>query len=372
MSRDHNTIYLWDLDKTYLVSHFESLRGLLRVPFESGADKIAVPGAVPLIKGLHRTGRRSLQPVALHFLSASPPQIGNAIREKLAMDGIEYDGITFKNQVGNLVRGRFNALLEQIGYKTQKLLEHARDVPAGATEYLFGDDWESDPFIYSLYADIVARRVGPELALEVLDVAGVHRQHSRAVRSLLAEPLPRFRVGGVFILRQRPLPAQSLSAFGRRLVWFDDYFQCALRLYGAGLLDVGGVVDVARDIGLPPSELAASFAAADAHRTVGRGRVGSARRRLVAAGMMLPVARGGWFARGASGVRRTLGQPTEPLGGASALPDYVALARQWSYRGRKDAVRGEAVAAADRYVEAVADEDIVPRREPGEGAQSHE
>jgi hypothetical protein len=341
MARERKSIYLWDLDKTYLVSHFESLRGLLRVPFESAADKIAVPGAIALIKGLHRTGRRSRSPIELHFLSASPPQIGNAIRDKLAMDGIEYDGITFKNQFRNLVRGRFNALLEQIGYKTQKLIEHARDVRPGTTEYLFGDDWESDPFIYSFYADIVARRVGPQLALEVLDAAGVHRQHSRAVKNLLAEPLPRFRIGGVFILRQRPLPAQSLNAFGRRLVWFDDYFQCALRLYGAGLLDVGGVVDVARDIGLPPSELAASFAAADAHRMVGRGRVGSPRHRLVSAGMMLPVARGGWFARGASTARRSIGRPTEPLGGVSDLPDYVALARQWSYRGRKEAARGD-------------------------------
>jgi hypothetical protein len=341
VARNRKSIYLWDLDKTYLVSHFESLRGLLRVPFESGADKIAVPGAIPLIKGLHRTGRRQRSPIELHFLSASPPQIGNAVRDKLAMDGIEYNGITFKNQVHNLVRGRFNALLEQIGYKTQKLLEHARQIESGSIEYLFGDDWESDPFIYSFYADIVARRVGPELALEVLDVAGVHRQHSRAVRELLADPLPRFRVGGVFILRQRPLPEQSLDAFGRRLVWFDDYFQCALRLYAAGLLDVGGVVDVARDIGLAPSDLAVSFAAADAHRMVARGHVGSARRRLVAAGMMLPVARGGWVSRGVSNCRRALGRPSQPLTRSSELPDYIALAREWSYRGRKEASRSE-------------------------------
>lgn len=369
MAQESKSIYLWDLDKTYLVSHFESLRGLLRVPFESGADKIAVPGAVPLIKGLHRAGRRRRSPIELYFLSASPPQIGNAIRDKLAMDGIEYDGITFKNQVRNLVRGRFNALLEQIGYKTQKLLEHARAIQPGCTEYLFGDDWESDPFIYSLYADIVARRVGPQLALEVLDVAGVHRQHCRAVRELLAEPLPRFRVGGVFILRQRPLPAQSLAAFGRRLNWFDDYFQCALRLYAAGLLDVGGVVDVARDIGLPPTDLAASFAAADAHRMIGRGHVGAVRRRLVSSGMMLPVARGGWIARGLSNARRALGRPSQPLTRTSELPDYIALAREWSYRGRKEASRIEERAQAAVARRSDEDAATISALEAGQGRE---
>jgi len=54
------------------------------------------------------------------------------------------------------VRGRFRNLREQVGYKLTELLAGRRDTPVTADEILFGDDWESDPLIYSLYADVVA------------------------------------------------------------------------------------------------------------------------------------------------------------------------------------------------------------------------
>ena len=37
----------WDLDKTYLRSEFDTLRGLVRIPFEHAEDKVNVPGVVP-------------------------------------------------------------------------------------------------------------------------------------------------------------------------------------------------------------------------------------------------------------------------------------------------------------------------------------
>jgi hypothetical protein len=133
-----------------------------------------------------------------------------------------------------------------------------------------------------------------------------------------------------------------------------------LRLHAAGLLDAGGVMDVAREIGLPPSDLAASFAAADAQGVVARGRVGSARRRLVGAGLMVPVARGGWFVRASSACARALDRPTQRFGRSAELPDYVALARQWSYRGRKEAVRveGRTASAEKDDGEAAVAEDV--------------
>ena len=160
VSRQAEKFFRWDLDKTYLVSHFESLRGLLAVPFEKGVDKVALPGVAAVIKGLHRNEERHGRNARVFFLSASPPQIGAAIREKLAIDGIRYEGITFKDQVAHLVRGRFDALREQIGYKLDQLLAAAESIPPRAVELLFGDDWESDPFVYSLYSDVLARSSG--------------------------------------------------------------------------------------------------------------------------------------------------------------------------------------------------------------------
>jgi phosphatidate phosphatase APP1 len=92
----------------------------------------------------------------VYFISASPPQIGRAVRRKLEIDGIVHDGIIFKDQLQRLMRGKFRHLREHVGYKLTELLKARRSEPPGAREYLFGDDWESDPLIYSLYADVVA------------------------------------------------------------------------------------------------------------------------------------------------------------------------------------------------------------------------
>ena len=77
-------IFRWDLDKTYLKSEFESLRELVRIPFEKPEDKVAVPGVVPLIRGLRDVAMGAGREVRVYFISASPPQIAKAIKEKLA------------------------------------------------------------------------------------------------------------------------------------------------------------------------------------------------------------------------------------------------------------------------------------------------
>jgi len=88
----------WDLDKTYLRSEFETIRQLLRTAFERGEDKVDVPGVAELIKVIREAADRRKQRCRTLFVSASPPQIGKAIRQKLDLDGVPYDGIVFKNQ----------------------------------------------------------------------------------------------------------------------------------------------------------------------------------------------------------------------------------------------------------------------------------
>src|SRR6185503_12787644 len=97
--------------------------------------------------------------IRVYFISASPSQIAKSIKDKLALDGVDYDGIIFKNQLQHIMRGKFRHLREQVGFKLTELLKARPSFPPQATEVLFGDDWESDPIIYSLYADTVSGRL---------------------------------------------------------------------------------------------------------------------------------------------------------------------------------------------------------------------
>jgi hypothetical protein len=335
-----DVVFRWDLDKTYLVSHFESLRELIRIPFESGSDKRAVPGVISLIRALRERSEGRGQRTSVHFLSASPPQIGGAIREKLDLDGIIYDGITFKHQMRHLIRARFDIVREQIGYKLDRLLAGAAESRPGTQELLFGDDWESDPFIYSLYADVLAGRVTRRQLLGLLERAGVHKTFVQSIDERVESfqhDRPEVRVVGIHILRQRPAAARDLNAFGRRLIWFDNYFECALALYARGWLDPRDVVAVALQIGLGPDELARGFNTVVERGTVDREWLAAIAGVLARSRQMSRVRKGNPLKRSIGAARRTLGYPPAPAIPLGFVPDYDALVDRWSRAGRKEA-----------------------------------
>jgi hypothetical protein len=205
----------------------------------------------------------------------------------------------------------------------------------GAVELLFGDDWESDPFVYSLYADLLDAHVGQEALVAWLRRAGVSRHYSERIAELAVGERRQGRVQAIFILRQRPARGPELDEFGPRLVWFDNYFECALRLWELGCLDIDGVFDVVADLGFNPAQTAASFDAMCDHGGVERARLGPVRRQLVAAGVMQPVAPGSLASRASAAFRRPfasrLGKRSRPF-----LPNYTRLVDRWSYRGRKE------------------------------------
>lgn len=242
--------FRWDLDKTYLRTEFESLRKMVRIPFEAGADKVHLPGVPQLIRGLRRRAEAQGQKPYVFFVSASPPQIGGAIREKLALDGIEYDGITFKNQLGHLVRGRWGSLREQVGYKLGELLSARRAGPAASREYLFGDDWESDPVIYSLYGDILAGRLDPdtlERVLVAVEVGKAPIQRILDLAGVLSGRAPE-AVGRIYINLERRTPPSRFRPYGARVVPTFNTLQAGASLFQAGRLEIDDVMDVARSI----------------------------------------------------------------------------------------------------------------------------
>ena len=155
--------FRWDLDKTYLRTEFDSLKDLAKSAIETAADKQAFPGATALLRALRQDGNR------ICIVSGSPTQMRQVLAAKLALDGVEYDEFVLKNNLKNILRGRFRALRAQIPYKLPAMLASRINVPA-PHETLFGDDAEADAIIYCLYADLLNGRVA--IAFTILLVRG--------------------------------------------------------------------------------------------------------------------------------------------------------------------------------------------------------
>jgi hypothetical protein len=238
--RPPRRIYRWDLDKTYLQTDFDSLRDLLRTALQKAHEKVAVPGASALIKELHANGDSRLC-----IVSGSPKQMRTVLEQKLKLDGVQWDEFVLKDNVGNLLRGRFRALRGQVGYKLPALLESRANAPVEAEEVLFGDDAEADAFIYSLYADLIAGRVDERVLSQVLEAGGVYADDAERVRSAwrriaVADPVRR-----IFIHLDRLTPPAHFSAYGPRVVPVFNYFQAALVLLADGHLTAPQVIKIA-------------------------------------------------------------------------------------------------------------------------------
>src|SRR5215208_2493437 len=116
--------FRWDLDKTYLRTEFDSIVDLAKSAIETAADKQAFPGATALLRALKQDGHR------ICIVSGSPTQMRQVLAAKLALDGIEYDEFVLKNNLKNILRGRFRALRPPILYKLPAMLSSRINLPA--------------------------------------------------------------------------------------------------------------------------------------------------------------------------------------------------------------------------------------------------
>jgi hypothetical protein len=238
-------IFRWDLDKTYLQTDFDSLAALLRTAMQTAADKRTVPGAATLLRELRKSGSERGEAARICFISGSPRQMRKVLTEKLRLDGVEFDEFILKPNLRNMLTGRFRAMREQVGYKLPALLAGRAGVAASTREVCFGDDAESDGFIYSLYGDVLAGRVERPLLQRILTEAGVYP--ADAARTVaLAESMPRAEaVERIFIHLDRRSPPRRFDRYGARLVPIYNYFQAALVLYQDLRLSPAAVVRVA-------------------------------------------------------------------------------------------------------------------------------
>ncbi len=240
-------VFVWDLDKTYLRTKFESFGDLVRTIRQTAKDKVAYPGATPLLRALRR-GANGVRPI--YFVSASPPQIREKILEKFALDGVEIDGIYFKDNLRNVRPGRFKRLREQMGYKTLALMDLRGKLPQGAVETTFGDDAETDVAIYSIFSEIMEGRIANWPLYEFMLKQGVFRDEALRI-AWRARKLGR-REGGVrriFITVHRDhLDPRYFRRFGQRVTGTRTYFQTAMALHAEDRIGIEDVAVVAEEL----------------------------------------------------------------------------------------------------------------------------
>lgn len=196
-------VLVWDIDKTYLDTHFSSWRGLLRIPLEFGVDKVSVPGAAALLRGLRSGPGAHSRATPLYFVSGSPAQMRRVIEEKMRLDGVDFDGITFKDQLGLVRALRPRDVTRQLGYKLAALLAYALQLPPGCRFVLFGDDVEQDAEVFTLFREVLEGLKGRKLRSR-LRAGDVHRHDAETVLGLAESLSPRSEpVTRIFIKQSR-------------------------------------------------------------------------------------------------------------------------------------------------------------------------
>lgn len=233
----------WDLDKTYLRTDFDTFRDLLRTAFERPDEKRTVPGAASLLRELSAAGGQ------IHILSGSPRQMRGRIEEKLRLDGARFDSLTLKPNLENILKLRFRAIRDQLGYKLPALLRSRLNHSSSVLpEVLLGDDAEADAFVYSLYADVCAGLIPNETLARILELGHTYEDSAQdalqLARQIPSEPCVR----RILIHLEHQSPPSRFAAYGPRVVPFYNYLQAALILAEDDILPPGGVVRVAAEM----------------------------------------------------------------------------------------------------------------------------
>ncbi len=257
--------FRWDLDKTYLRTEFDSLADLAKSAIETAADKQAFPGATALLRALKQEGNR------ICIVSGSPTQMRQVLAAKLALDGIDYDEFVLKNNLKNILKGRFRALRAQVPYKLPAMLRSRIGAPA-ESETLFGDDAEADAIIYCLYADVVADRVSQQDLERVLIASRAYEDDAERILDLARRVPKGDAVHRIFIHLDRRSPPLGFRRFGPRLVPVFNYFQAALVLYEDKVLSARQVIYVALEM-LDSGQYELGHLATSVQDIIRRGRV---------------------------------------------------------------------------------------------------
>lgn len=260
----YDEVYVWDLDKTYLDTHWQSLKDIFRASFADTYHRNNVPGTATLVKCLKQNWqqKRGQETFPIFFITASPPQMEKKIREKLESDEILPLGIFFKDNLKNLWPGRFWKLRQHVGYKVTALMYLRGLLKEEVTQVLWGDDSETDAIIYSLYSDVCARRLkdDEEKILKGFQVTPEQIQRIGSMQQQVPELDP---VEKIYINLAVDTDPEYYGKFGRRMIPSYNSFQIALDLFQDNRLSLDHVVRVGKDLatnyGFSVDELQTTF-----------------------------------------------------------------------------------------------------------------
>jgi hypothetical protein len=244
-------VYVWDLDKTYLDTHWQSLKDIFRASFADNYHRNNVPGTATLVNSLKQCWQQKKgtdSPFPIFFITASPPQMEKKIREKLQSDEILPLGIFFKDNLRNLWPGRFWKLKQHVGYKVTALMYLRTLLKNKVTQVLWGDDSETDAVIYSLYSDLCSQRLigdDAESVLKSFQVTSEQIQRLFGTQSQVEAVDP---VEKIYINLAIDTDPEYYMKFGRRMLPSYNSFQTALDLFQDHRLDLDHILRVGKDL----------------------------------------------------------------------------------------------------------------------------
>jgi hypothetical protein len=241
-------VFVADIDRTYLATRFSSLSGMARIPFERAEEKRDIDGMARLFREIRMGPAEQTRDTPLFFVSASPYQLRPVIERKMVLDGIGFDGTTFKDWSGVVKRMRLHRLREQIGFKLTALVAHRADMPEGAEEVLIGDDLENDPLTYSLYADMLARRIPSSDVERILAMNGVLPGDARDIARSVRDLKPGRGVLRACIRLERFSDPDDFVSYGPGIVPCKSAFQMSVALWRIGSISRAGIGRVAHEL----------------------------------------------------------------------------------------------------------------------------
>jgi hypothetical protein len=240
-------IYLWDIDNTYLMTEWSSVRDLLRIRFETAVDKRPVSGAPELLQALRRGATAQGERRPIYFVSASPETMRPVLEKRMLLDGVEQDGATFRDLWTHGIP-HLRHLRDVYGYKIAALLLYRLENAKEARETLFGDDREHDPEVYVLYARICSGAMRGKSLEEVLGARNVRRPDITYISKLASElpeydPVERIIIRRVKAVERSPgdepteVKSSPFDAQDTRVHLVQDYAEAAAKLFAAHLMD---------------------------------------------------------------------------------------------------------------------------------------
>lgn len=265
IEKNIDEVFIWDLDKTYLDTRIDSLKGILMAGLERAFNKKNVPGTSMLLQALSKewTERKGQARFPLYFISASPPQMEERIAEKFSIDSIRPFGCFYKDNLRNLRPSQFWRLKKQVGYKIQALLQLRTKLKEDVLQICWGDDSESDAIIYNLYSDICARRLGVQELRLVLKHFGVTGEQADTILHLQSQVPESDPVEKIYINLAVDTDPDYYLKFGRRTLPTYNTFQVAIDLLQDEKITLASTFKIAQDMvqnyEFTPEELLRSF-----------------------------------------------------------------------------------------------------------------